>query len=111
MSSCLGPDERRWVFVAGKDVVGKTTVAAATVREPRAAHETLLLPTDPAAHTGLLLGASVAEGPVAVPEVRHPTLARSDPQAARLATRRLREELNSPCREEVVVFRRCLRPC
>ena len=126
MSSWSGPDVRRRIFLAGKGGVGKTTVAAAVaVRQARAGRDTLLLTTDPAAHTGLVLGTAVGEDPVAVPEVSHLAVARIDPveataryQAAVLrdaeaqytpdTVARLREELNSPCTEEVAVFRRFL---
>lgn len=126
MSPWSGPDVRQRIFLAGKGGVGKTTVAAAVaVRQARAGRDTLLLTTDPAAHTGLVLGTAVGEDPVAVPEVPHLAVARIDPaeataryQAAVLrdaeaqytpdTVARLREELNSPCTEEVAVFRRFL---
>ncbi|MGC8487838.1 MAG: ArsA family ATPase [Clostridia bacterium] len=114
------------LFFAGKGGVGKTTVAAAVaVRQARAGRKTLLLTTDPAAHTGFVLGITVGEDPVQVPEVANLSMARIDPaeataryQAAILrdaeaqyspdTVDRLREELKSPCTEEVAVFRRFL---
>lgn len=126
MSPWSGPDVRRRIFLAGKGGVGKTTMAAAVaVRHARAGRDTLLFTTDPAAHTGLVLGTAVGEDPVGVPEVPHLAVARIDPaeataryQAAVLrdaeaeytpdTVARLREELDSPCTEEVAVFRRFL---
>jgi arsenite-transporting ATPase len=126
MSPWSAPDVRQRIFLAGKGGVGKTTVAAAVaVRQARAGRQTLLLTTDPAAHTGFVLGTAVGEDPVAVAEVPHLAVARIDPaeataryQAAVLrdaeaqytpdTVARLREELNSPCTEEVAVFRRLL---
>lgn len=114
------------IFLAGKGGVGKTTMAAAVaVRQARAGCDTLLLTTDPAAHTSLVLGTAVGEDPVAVPEVPHLAVARIDPVEATAryqadilrdaetryapeTVARLREELNSPCTEEVAVFRRFL---
>jgi arsenite-transporting ATPase len=114
------------VFVAGKGGVGKTTLATAIAYGfARAGLRTLLITTDPAAHTGLVLGAEVTDEPTPVPYVPLLEVSRIDPAAetrryqewtlaeARKhytedTVERLREELNSPCTEEVAVFRRFL---
>jgi arsenite-transporting ATPase len=99
--------------------------AAVAVRQARAGRKTLLLTTDPAAHTGFVLGTRVGEDPVDVPEVPHLAVARIDPAEATAryqaevlrdaeaqytpdTVERLREELKAPCTEEVAVFRRFL---
>lgn len=57
----------RWVFVAGKGGVGKTTCAAAlAVRAARRDGDTLLLSTDPARSLGAALGATVGATPASV---------------------------------------------
>lgn len=114
------------IFLAGKGGVGKTTLAAAVaVQHAHAGRKTLLITTDPASHTGFVLGTAVSEDPTPVPDVPHLDVARIDPgeataryQAAVIqdaeaqyapgTVERLREELNSPCTEEVAVFRRFL---
>jgi arsenite-transporting ATPase len=114
------------VFVAGKGGVGKTTLATAIAYGfARAGLRTLLITTDPAAHTGLVLGAEVTDEPTPAPDVPLLEVSRIDPvaetrryrewtlsEAKRLyaadTVERLRQELNSPCTEEVAVFRRFL---
>lgn len=126
MSSSIPEASGQRIFLAGKGGVGKTTLATAVaVQHALSGRKTLLLTTDPAAHIGLVLGMAVGEDPSPVPDVPGLAVARIDPvattqryQATVLAeaaeqytantVERLREELNSPCTEEVAVFRRFL---
>ena len=119
-------DGPKRMFLAGKGGVGKTTLAvAAAVSHARQGKKTLLVTTDPAAHIGKVLECEVAEEPGAVPGVVGLDATRIDPHAetrrykeavlaeARMrydepTVRRVEEELNSPCTEEVAVFRRFL---
>ena len=112
----------RSIFFAGKGGVGKTSVScAAAVHVARLGFRTLLLTTDPAAHIGQVLEQEVTDVPVAVHDVPRLWMARIDPKRAteeykaRIlddATRRysadmlaaMREELESPCTEEMASF-------
>ncbi len=112
----------RSIFFAGKGGVGKTSVScAAAVHVARLGFRTLLLTTDPAAHIGQVLEQAVTDVPVAVDGVPHLWMARIDPKRAtdqykaRIledAERRyssdmltaMREELDSPCTEEMASF-------
>jgi len=125
-STAKTPEPSRRIFLAGKGGVGKTTLAVATaVRSAKDGSKTLLMTTDPAAHIGLVLETPIGEDPAFVPGVPNLYAARIDPeeetrryQAAVLddarrryqpdTVERMREELNSPCTEEVAVFRRFL---
>ncbi len=127
MSTLFGDDSTRF-FLAGKGGVGKTTLAVAiAVQNARNGTKTLLMTTDPASHIGLVLESAIGEDPTAVTGVPGLWLyaARIDPreetaryQQAVLAeareryradtVKRMEEELNSPCTEEVAVFRRFL---
>jgi arsenite-transporting ATPase len=54
----------RWILVAGKGGVGKTTCAAAlAARSAKRGHATLLLSTDPARSLGAALGVTVGAAP------------------------------------------------
>ncbi len=117
---------RRRIFLAGKGGVGKTTVACTTALFlAEQGLRTLLVTTDPAAHTGQLFGVSVTSTPARY-EDSDLWLARIDPKAAFADYKervlasvagqfaaagtlaRVREELNSPCTEEVAVFQEFL---
>lgn len=105
-------DGKGLVMVMGKGGVGKTTIAAAVAVElVRRGHPVHLSTTDPAAH----LGHALAD------EVEGLTLSRIDPQdekrryTERVLARKgrmldseglelLKEDLRSPCTEEVAVF-------
>ncbi len=113
----------RKVFFAGKGGVGKTTLACtAALFAAERGNRTVLVTTDPASHIGEVFGVEV--GP-ALRKIPHTDLwlVRIDPKAALenyqqavLATvpddaetqGRVREELNSPCTEEVAVFQHFL---
>ncbi len=112
MVDALEADRRGLVLVMGKGGVGKTTIAAAVACELAArGHAVHLTTTDPAAHV-----AATIEG-----EVPNLTVSRIDPAAEvaayteRVVASRgremdeealalLREDLRSPCTEEVAVF-------
>ncbi len=114
------------LFFAGKGGVGKTTMAvAAAAFYALHGRRTLLITTDPAAHIGRVLECEVGDEPMPVASVPGLDAARIDPrhetrrykdmvlQGARErygpdTVQRMQEELNSPCTEEVAVFRRFL---
>lgn len=114
------------LFLAGKGGVGKTTLAvAAAVFAARQGRRTLLVTTDPAAHIGRVLECEVGDEPAAVAGLPGLDAARIDPhyetrrykdlvlfgarqRYAPETVQRMEEELNSPCTEEVAVFRRFL---
>ena len=115
----------RTIFFAGKGGVGKTVVSCATaVWLAGLGHRTLLVTTDPAAHIGDVLGATVGSEPAPVAGVDGLWAANVDAKAAAVAyTDRviadavargrspeaivgMREELDSPCTEEMAAFDR-----
>ena len=115
----------RTIFFAGKGGVGKTVVSCATaVWLAGSGHRTLLVTTDPAAHIGDVLGATVGPEPTPVASVEGLWAANVDAKAAAVAyTDRIiadavargrspeaiagmREELDSPCTEEMAAFDR-----
>ena len=56
------PNRRKMVFFSGKGGVGKTTLACLTaVHTAECGYKTLLLTTDPAAHTGAVLDQPVTD--------------------------------------------------
>ncbi len=110
------------IFFAGKGGVGKTSVSCITaVHLARQGLKTLLLTTDPAAHLGQVLDVPVDDHPSAVSAVPSLWAARIDAKKATeeykariLAEARaryseemllaMREELESPCTEEMAAF-------
>ncbi len=113
----------RTIFYAGKGGVGKTVASCATaVWLARQGHRTLLVTTDPAAHIGQVLGAAVGTQPAPVDGVDGLWAARVDAKAAAIAytdriiadavargrslesVAAMREELDSPCTEEMAAF-------
>jgi arsenite-transporting ATPase len=113
----------RTIFFAGKGGVGKTVASCATaVWAARAGHRTLLVTTDPAAHIGQVLGATVGTEPAPVDGVEGLWAARVDAKAAAIvytdriiadavargrspaSVAAMREELDSPCTEEMAAF-------
>src|SRR5450759_4911661 len=113
----------RTIFFAGKGGVGKTVASCATaVWAARGGHRTLLVTTDPAAHIGQVLDAAVGTEPAPVDGVDGLWAARVDAKAAAIAytdriiadavargrspeaVAAMREELDSPCTEEMAAF-------
>jgi arsenite-transporting ATPase len=125
LATLLPGDRPRTIFFAGKGGVGKTVVSCATaVWLAGSGHRTLLVTTDPAAHIGDVLGATVGPEPTPVAGVEGLWAANVDAKAAAVAyTDRIiadavargrspeaiagmREELDSPCTEEMAAFDR-----
>ena len=110
------------IFFTGKGGVGKSSLSCITaVRLARQGLKTLLLTTDPAAHIGQVLDVPVRDQPLPIEAVPGLWAARIDPKTAseeykaqvlREAAPRyseemlaaLREELESPCTEEMAAF-------
>ena len=125
-ASRLLPDTGpRTIFFTGKGGVGKTVVSCATaVALARAGYRTLLVTTDPASHLGQVLEAPVGADPAPVAGIPNLTAARLDARAAAAAyvdriladaaargrspaaLAAMREELDSPCTEEMAAFDR-----
>jgi len=116
-------DGGRMVVLTGKGGVGKTVAACAiAVRKAGEGHKTLLVTTDPAAHTGQVLSVEVTSR--VLPAEGYPDLsvARIDQKASVEAYKEkilaqarssghsedmlaaVREELESPCTEEMAIF-------
>lgn len=126
IESLLRPSTKgpRQVFFAGKGGVGKTTMACLTaVHAARQGYRTLLVTTDPAAHTGSVLGKKVTDQVGAIEGVPGLFAAKIDQKqatedykkgildAARAkfdedTIRTMTEELASPCTEEMAAFQR-----
>jgi len=114
----------RQVFFAGKGGVGKTTIACLTaLHTARQGYRTLLLTTDPAAHTGSVLGRKVTDqvGPVdgvsglsaakidqkqATEDYKKTILDDARTKFGEDTIRTMTEELASPCTEEMAAFQR-----
>jgi arsenite/tail-anchored protein-transporting ATPase len=126
IESLLRPSAKgsRQVFFAGKGGVGKTTMACLTaVHTARQGYRTLLLTTDPAAHTGSVLGKKVTDQVGAIDGVPGLFAAKIDQKQATEdykkgilddarakfdedTIRTMTEELASPCTEEMAAFQR-----
>ena len=125
LATLLPAGRPRTVFFAGKGGVGKTVVSCTTaVWLAGRGLRTLLVTTDPAAHIGHVLGAAVGPEPALIDGVDGLWAARIDAKAAAAAyTERIiadavargrgpdaiaamREELDSPCTEEIAAFDR-----
>ena len=126
VESLLHPSAKgaRQVFFAGKGGVGKTTVACLTaVHTARQGYRTLLLTTDPAAHTGSVLGRKVTDQVEPVDGISGLSAAKIDQKQAtedykkgilddarakfdEATIRAMTEELASPCTEEMAAFQR-----
>lgn len=126
IESLLHPSAKgaRQVFFAGKGGVGKTTMACLTaIHAARQGYRTLLLTTDPAAHTGSVLGKKVTDQVEPVDGVSGLFAAKIDQKQATEdykkgilndarakfdedTIRTMTEELASPCTEEMAAFQR-----
>lgn len=122
-----GPAGRRLLFFAGKGGVGKTVMASATaVRLAEMGHRTLLVSTDPASHLSQVFEQEI--GSEITPVDGQPGLcaARVDQKKAaqeyreRILTEArgkftdgmieaMKEELESPCTEEMAAFEKFVR--
>jgi arsenite/tail-anchored protein-transporting ATPase len=129
----IGPDELRAlltpsngkgkaIFFTGKGGVGKSSISSITaVHLARQGLKTLLLTTDPAAHIGQVLDVPVSDHPAPIATVPHLWATRIDPKTAseeykarvlkdasarysEVMMTALREELESPCTEEMAAF-------
>ncbi len=86
LAAIIPADRPRTVFFAGKGGVGKTVVSCASaVWLAGRGHRTLLVTTDPAAHIGDVLGATVGSEPAPVDGVDGLWAARVDAKAAAAA--------------------------
>jgi arsenite-transporting ATPase len=125
LATLLPNGRPRTVFFAGKGGVGKTVASCATaVWLAGRGQRTLLVTTDPAAHIGDVLGATVGTEPAPVDGIEGLWAARIDAKAAAIAygerviadavvrgrstgaIAAMREELDSPCTEEIAAFHR-----
>ncbi len=112
----------KMIFFTGKGGVGKTSMSCiAAIHFSGLGYKTLLLTTDPAAHLGQVLDVPVGDHPAPIPSVPNLWATRIDPKKAtgeykakviEDARKRysadmlaaMREELDSPCTEEMAVF-------
>lgn len=110
------------IFFTGKGGVGKSSLSCvAAVQFARQGLKTLLLTTDPAAHIGQVLDLPVGDRPEPVPAVPNLWATQIDPKKASQEYKArvlveaqsryseemlaaLREELESPCTEEMAAF-------
>ncbi len=114
---------RRTLFFTGKGGVGKTVASCVTaVWLARQGYKTLLLTTDPAAHLGDVLDSPVGDVVTAIGGQPNMWAVKIDPKAAaetykariladahqrgrpESAIKVMKEELNSPCTEEMAAF-------
>ena len=112
----------RTIFFAGKGGVGKTSAAAATALwVAEQGYKTLLLTTDPASHLGQIFGTKVTNKPTllkgeknlwvvhinaekATEEYKEKILAEARGKYDQERVLAIKEELNSPCTEEMATF-------
>ncbi len=101
------------IMTMGKGGVGKTTVAAAIATElARSGHRVLLTTTDPAAHVASTVGTPEAglrvgriDPAVETRKYQEEIMAAAGTELDAPGRALLEEELNSPCTEEIAVFR------
>ncbi len=122
-----GPTGRRLLFFTGKGGAGKTTIASVTaVRLAELGYRTLLVSTDPASHLSQSfaqeIGAEVTpvvgqpglyaarvDQKEAVEEYRERILSEARGKYSADMLEAMREELNSPCTEEMAAFEKFVR--
>ena len=118
------PNRRKMIFFSGKGGVGKTTLACLTaVHTAERGYKTLLMTTDPAAHTGTVLDQPVTDEIQAVQgknnlyavkidqkkvtaEYKESVLQEARGKFAPATVQAMEEELNSPCTEEMAAFQK-----
>lgn len=114
--------QKRIIFFAGKGGVGKTSVSAATALwTAHSGYKTLLLTTDPASHLKQVFDQEVTDKPTlingekhlwfthidakkAVEEYREKILNEARKKYDKNRILAIKEELNSPCTEEMATF-------
>lgn len=124
ITSLLTPKNghKRTIFFSGKGGVGKTSVSAATALwTANRGYKTLLLTTDPASHLGQIFEQEVTGKPTAMPNQKNLWIAQIDTRQATEDYKKtilgeakekydanrlmaIKEELNSPCTEEMATF-------
>ena len=116
-------NHRHTVFFAGKGGVGKTVASCiSAIWLARSGYKTLLVTTDPAAHLGDVIEATVGDHPTPIPGIENLWAARIDPKSAAEEYKKcilddakkrgrppeaiqiMEEELDSPCTEEMAAF-------
>jgi len=118
----LPKNETRYLFIAGKGGVGKTSIACITaVWLARKGYRTLLVTTDPAAHLANVLEQRIRDTPTEIDRVPNLWAANIDQEKAHQEykkrildaakekysekmTMTIEEELNSPCAKEMAAF-------
>ncbi|AKL95712.1 arsenical pump-driving ATpase ArsA [Clostridium aceticum] len=116
--------ERKNIFFSGKGGVGKTSMACITaLQTARKGYKTLLLTTDPAAHIGNVLDRPVSDTITPIESVDNLYAAKIDQKKATEEYKKnvledaeakfdthtimaMREELDSPCTEEMAAFQK-----
>ncbi|MEK3992875.1 MULTISPECIES: arsenical pump-driving ATPase [Robertmurraya] len=111
----LSQQNKRVIFTMGKGGVGKTTIASAiAVGLVEQGHKVHLTTTDPAAHVGNifkgeelnnLITISQIDPKVEVDKYKEVVLATAGKDLDEEGLAYLEEDLNSPCTEEIAVFR------
>ncbi len=114
------------IFFSGKGGVGKTSMACITATHASLkGHKTLLVTTDPAAHIGNVLQRNISHEVTAVEDVDNLFAVKIDPKKASEDYKKkvledaakkfnsttiltLKEELDSPCTEEMAAFQKFL---
>ncbi|MFD0711388.1 arsenical pump-driving ATPase [Paenibacillus sp. GCM10027626] len=105
---------QRVIFTMGKGGVGKTTIASAiAVGLAERGHQVHLTTTDPAAHVDHVIGETIKarismskiDPKVEVKKYRDEVLAKARETMDEQGVAYAEEELNSPCTEEIAVFR------
>ncbi|MBM7647389.1 arsenite-transporting ATPase [Bacillus ectoiniformans] len=111
----LSESGKRVIFTMGKGGVGKTTVAAAiAVGLSEKAHRVHLTTTDPAAHLDYVMGDRREEHSLSISRIdpkqevdryKQEVLNQASPDLDEEGLAYLEEDLNSPCTEEIAIFR------